>query len=647
MVPLIIDRTITTAGGGSASLLAVPLGARSLLEHIVSWLAAESSRAPLVLPARPVQEESTGVLASCCRQAGAQMITAALPAALAEFEAEERLLLVDAGRVLPLDVGVARLCARLCGWRGVAHFVAVGCDRLGGARERVQCDDQGRVTRVDRLLDAACWPAVADRRVLLSVVPVAALDGPQVLAVLDPAAADRAAPGAQDKPCDEGHGSRLPAFLRPADPRRGLLDLLRQELTRSGVLTRDEPVEHELPELTRPAGLLALGERLMRKDLDNGVRRRFVVLAKDVLAGPECRIDPAARLVGPLILHECVRIERGAAIIGPAVLGAGSRVGGGATVAQSVLLPGADIAGGRVLRREIAAGEVSAAPPEEPAGAVAEPDLSTPANGSRTDGWPVRSSRWGETSSSRQPRPGHRRRLNEMLKRGLDVLGAAAGLILLAPLLLLVALLIKLESAGPVLFVHRRESRGGREFPCYKFRTMQAGAHARQRELRRRSEVDGPQFKITHDPRVTRLGRLLRASNIDELPQLINVLAGHMSLVGPRPSPLRENRICIPWRRARLSVRPGLTGLWQVCRSVDRSQGDFHEWIYYDITYVRHFSFWLDLKILAATAATLGGRWSIPASWLLGSRAARPAPAGAANGAPAGGSTGAAAARQT
>jgi lipopolysaccharide/colanic/teichoic acid biosynthesis glycosyltransferase len=173
-----------------------------------------------------------------------------------------------------------------------------------------------------------------------------------------------------------------------------------------------------------------------------------------------------------------------------------------------------------------------------------------------------------------------------------------------------------------VFFAHQREGRGGREFPCLKFRTMVANAHAMQRDLYKENEVDGPQFKVQHDPRMTRLGRLLRATNIDELPQFINVLLGHMSLVGPRPSPFRENQICVPWRRARLSVRPGITGLWQLCRADDRSRGDFHEWIHFDILYVRNMSIWLDVKIFLATVATLGGKWSLPVSVFV-----RPAPA--------------------
>ncbi|MBU0716751.1 MAG: sugar transferase, partial [Planctomycetes bacterium] len=190
------------------------------------------------------------------------------------------------------------------------------------------------------------------------------------------------------------------------------------------------------------------------------------------------------------------------------------------------------------------------------------------------------------------------------------------GLVVLTPLLFVVAVLIKLDSPGPVFFAHRREGRGNKEFGCLKFRTMVVDAHRKQKELYDRNEVDGPQFKMSDDPRITRMGRVLRATNIDELPQLFNVLLGQMSLVGPRPSPFRENQVCVPWRRARLSVRPGITGLWQLCRD-DRADGDFHQWIYYDLAYVRNLSGWLDSKILLATVLTGGGRVPLPVSWFV------------------------------
>ena len=191
-----------------------------------------------------------------------------------------------------------------------------------------------------------------------------------------------------------------------------------------------------------------------------------------------------------------------------------------------------------------------------------------------------------------------------------------AGLIVLSPLLLAIAVLIKLTSRGPALFGHEREGRHGRVFRCWKFRTMVERAHVRQRALYRRSAVDGPQFKLPDDPRVTRVGRWLRTTNLDELPQLYNVLRGDMSLCGPRPSPFRENQICVPWRNARLSVRHGITGLWQVCRH-ERSAGDFHQWIHFDVLDVRHMSPWLDLRILAATVLTLGGYWHVPLRWMI------------------------------
>ncbi len=187
------------------------------------------------------------------------------------------------------------------------------------------------------------------------------------------------------------------------------------------------------------------------------------------------------------------------------------------------------------------------------------------------------------------------------LKRGIDLLASATGLILLSPILVVVAFLVKVSSPGPALYAHRRQGLGGKEFRCLKFRTMHEGASALQDALRKRNEVDGPQFKIGQDPRVTKIGPWLRQFNIDELPQLLNVLLGQMSLVGPRPSPDDENQLCPAWRRTRLSVKPGITGLWQVLRLRSRYVSDFQEWIYYDVEYARHRSLWLDFQILLYT----------------------------------------------
>ncbi len=188
-----------------------------------------------------------------------------------------------------------------------------------------------------------------------------------------------------------------------------------------------------------------------------------------------------------------------------------------------------------------------------------------------------------------------------LAKRITDVLLAAVGLILLLPVLAVAAVAVKLTSSGPILFGDKRQGVGGREFVCWKFRTMFQGAQRLQDQLRKCNEVDGPQFKIAADPRLTTIGALFRRYNIDELPQIANVLLGQMSFVGPRPSPDHENQMCPGWRRARLSLKPGITGLWQIMRARDTSDSDFQEWIYYDVEYARHRSMWLDTQILLHT----------------------------------------------
>jgi lipopolysaccharide/colanic/teichoic acid biosynthesis glycosyltransferase len=325
---------------------------------------------------------------------------------------------------------------------------------------------------------------------------------------------------------------------------------------------------------------------------------------EDILVASGCRIDPGARLIGPVVLHEGAVVAAGATVVGPTVVGSGGRIDSGAVVAQAMLAPDAHVGGAVSIRRRVISGNGSvdsALDAPEVDSAVVTPlgvALDRKVNGNAPKAALV-----------------GRRHLQRALKRVLDLVASALMLAVLWPLLLAVAVWVKMDSPGPAFFLHRRERRGGREFACVKFRTMTADAHLQQRELYECNEVDGPQFKLHKDPRVTRVGKWLRRYNIDELPQLLNVLAGQMSLVGPRPSPFRENQICVPWRRARLSVRPGITGLWQICRSGEDGASGFHEWIYFDLAYVRHFSIWLDLKILAATLLSLGGRRHVSLNW--------------------------------
>ncbi len=186
------------------------------------------------------------------------------------------------------------------------------------------------------------------------------------------------------------------------------------------------------------------------------------------------------------------------------------------------------------------------------------------------------------------------------IKQAVDYLGAAVLLLLVALPMLGIALLIKLSSRGPVLFRQQRGGRNGRPFTMLKFRTMQEGAEVEQQRLAAQSDLQGPAFKMRHDPRVTPLGRFLRRHSLDELPQLWNVLRGEMSLVGPRPLPVSEvAAIAAGHDRRRLSVKPGLTGLWQVSGRSDLA--DFSDWVRLDLAYIDQWSLWLDLRILLAT----------------------------------------------
>jgi len=193
-----------------------------------------------------------------------------------------------------------------------------------------------------------------------------------------------------------------------------------------------------------------------------------------------------------------------------------------------------------------------------------------------------------------------------LAKRLMDVLVSAVLLILLAPVFLVVAIAIKLDSPGPVFFVQQRVGLNGRRFWFYKFRTMVKDAEQRQAALEQLNEAHGPVFKIRNDPRVTRAGRWIRRLSFDEFPQLINVLRGDMCLVGPRPLPLRDvSRIDVSAHKRRFSVRPGITCLWQI----NGREPEFDDWIKTDMEYIDNWSLRLDAKILLRTIpSVLSGR---------------------------------------
>ncbi len=559
LVPILIDSRpeYLAREEGSASLLTLPIGTGSLLRAAAAWL-REFGPELTIIPTFPTD----GTYDDSLRRLHDGVLRILAPERfgrhVAGMEPSDWLLLVDV-RHHPLagvPLDAVRRMTRDAGW--ASHAVTLD-GSAAEAAECVQLDVEGRIRRIQRFYSGRTW--VQSAGVVFSVIPAAALKL-----------------------------SGEPAFSS--------LGRLRQSLAARSVPTRDEPVEGPTLDLGRQHGALELMELTIEVPRAAAARDGYLELAAGVLAASDCEVSATAQLVGPLILQSGARIEDEATVLGPAVVGSGAVVGRGATLVQSLLLPRGTVTSGAVVRHTVTQRDQGVTGEEE-----GESELMPTALLGRV--------------VDRRPRS---RRLYGALKLASDVTFAAVGLLLLAPLLLVVALLVKLTSKGPAFFGHEREGLDGRVFRCWKFRTMVRDAHLMQRKLYQTNTVDGPQFKMPDDPRVTRIGHWLRATNIDELPQLINVLLGEMSLIGPRPSPFRENQICVPWRQARLSVRPGITGLWQICRS-RRSSGDFHQWIFYDMLYVAHASFWLDVKILAATVLTLGGRWKVPYTWLISSRA--------------------------
>jgi lipopolysaccharide/colanic/teichoic acid biosynthesis glycosyltransferase len=255
--------------------------------------------------------------------------------------------------------------------------------------------------------------------------------------------------------------------------------------------------------------------------------------------------------------------------------------------------------GGPSMRPAVPNGHVNGhATPHSVANGHAHPSAATPW---RTLAGPVHPTLAGAryASTVAVPAPGRDGSFYQRFgKRIVDLLGATVALILSAPILLLAAVAITIESRGSVLYRSTRVGRNGRPFTFYKLRSMVNGADRHRHHLSHLNECDGPVFKISRDPRVTVVGRLLRTTSLDELPQLWNVIWGDMSLVGPRPPLPEEVSHYQPWQMRRLEVRPGLTCLWQIS---GRSRIGFEEWMRLDLEYINRRSFRLDLQILLRT----------------------------------------------
>jgi lipopolysaccharide/colanic/teichoic acid biosynthesis glycosyltransferase len=192
------------------------------------------------------------------------------------------------------------------------------------------------------------------------------------------------------------------------------------------------------------------------------------------------------------------------------------------------------------------------------------------------------------------------------LKRSFDLVVSMMGLFVLAPVLLVIAIAVKLSSRGPIIYRSTRPGIGGKPFDCFKFRTMREHADQLQADLESLNEKSGALFKIRRDPRLTAVGRFLRRYSLDELPQLVNVVRGEMSLVGPRPLPMRDFEHLEEWHKKRYLVLPGITGLWQVS---GRAELDFDDLVRLDFLYLERWSVFLDLSILLKTIpAVVSGR---------------------------------------
>jgi lipopolysaccharide/colanic/teichoic acid biosynthesis glycosyltransferase len=564
---LIIDRRPDYLGAArdSTSLLMLPLGSRSYVDYIISSVGETGD--VWVVPAFDHSEGYEKTLASLTASSLKVVSFSALTDAIGETDPEEMVIVIDAGACPTDGFSKAAMMIGDRGYLGATHVIAVG-NGTERARERIVRDAQGKVRQVKRLFYGTSWPHVAHKRLALSLVPAGALANI--------------------------------SFVTLSDMRRQLGD--------AGVLQQDLPLASGLVNLNTQDDALALSEHLMPSAFRRAHHRRYTRKSRHVLVGSDCWIDKSVRIVGPVVIHDDVIIEEDASIIGPAIIGPGCRIGRNSVVAQSVLARDAMVDSGDTVRHQVSSGG------QFNASLV---NQVSNGNGFASLDFDPYDSMTGMEGPKVESLPGYQKKVQMGIKRVIDVVASIGVLIVFSPLLAIVAVIIKLDSKGPLFFTHDREGKGGKVFPCIKFRTMGKDAHAQQKELYAQSELDGPQFKMDHDPRVTRFGAFLRATNIDEIPQFVNVLLGHMSMIGPRPSPFRENQVCVPWRRARLSVNPGITGLWQVCRSVDRSEGDFHEWIFYDTIYVKRFSLWLDVKIFLATVLTLGGRWNVPLSWIV------------------------------
>lgn len=361
----------------------------------------------------------------------------------------------------------------------------------------------------------------------------------------------------------------------------------------AGLNVRALAMAGSIVDLGSPDGLLTLSKEMVRYAKLPNVTSSVALGRQVYTTGSVEEISPEARFIGFVLVGDAVRVEPGAVIVGPSILCDRS------TVRQDAVADASILGAGVVLKRKQTLANSLVADSGDGSAASCSSYAPSAENELRSTG--PRETRvfrtWSRWSYAR------------FFKRIADVVVATIVLILFIPVIPLMALAIKISSPGPVFFKDKRQGLHGRLFDCVKFRTMRVGAADIQDKLRFVSEVDGPQFKMADDPRISTVGWFLRETYLDEIPQFFNVLCGQMSVVGPRPSPEAENTLCPSWRDARLSVRPGITGLWQINRT-RRPFRDFQEWIHYDTQYVQQLSPRMDLWICWRTFKRMLGNFA-------------------------------------
>jgi lipopolysaccharide/colanic/teichoic acid biosynthesis glycosyltransferase/NDP-sugar pyrophosphorylase family protein len=330
-------------------------------------------------------------------------------------------------------------------------------------------------------------------------------------------------------------------------------------------------------------------------------RRANKEILDRVWIGNNVKISSKVNLLGPLVIGDDCVIDDYAQVIGPTCIGRGVRIGKEVLVRESIIWENALLLHKAQVEYSLVGDHACVGEKHKVRNSVILRDRSFADsisssllhknNGAHS---PLRIDSLLAIFSS-QP---WKRKTYQIVKRILDLFLSSFGLVLCLPLFGVIMLAIKLDSRGPVFFSQERCGREGKEFRMFKFRTMVVNAEELKDQLKDRNLVDGPMFKVKHDPRITRVGRLLRRTGLDELPQLLNVLKGEMSLIGPRPLKMSEMAFSPNWRDLRLLVRPGLTGLWQISGQYRIS---FEKWIEYDMEYIKNQTLWLDLKILLKT----------------------------------------------